>query len=72
MDASRSATIYTRDVTSAQQFLLYLNIRQTTCFDHSSGHHQVPHRDNRFAQTSAILLSLWGTWWWPLEWSKHV
>jgi len=26
MDASRSATIYTRDDTSAQQFLLYLNI----------------------------------------------
>ena len=56
MYASRSATIYTRDDTSAQQFLLYKYICQTICFDHSSGHHQVSHRDYRITEGCAHIL----------------
>ena len=62
MDASRSATIYTRDDTSAQQFFYYINIyvRLHVSTNHS-GHHQVSHRDYRITEGCAHF-----------EWSKHV
>ena len=57
MDASRSATKYTRDDTSAKQFFYYINIYiRLHVSTIQSGHHQVSHRDYRITEGCAHIL----------------
>jgi len=55
MDASRSATIYTRDDTSAQQLFIYC-VNIYVRLHVSTIHHQVSHRDYRIKEGCAHIL----------------
>jgi hypothetical protein len=47
---------YTQEmIRQHNSFYYYINIRKTTCFDHSSGHHQVFHIDYRIAEGCAHI-----------------